>query len=72
MQTDLAVTFTGSASGSTAPYAYSWDVGDGSGGSSLQNPQSTYTNAGNYTVSLMVTDDRGGTKITTQSVTMSF
>jgi len=51
----LAVSFTGSASGGTAPYSYSWDFGDGSS-SSEQNPSLTYSSASTYTVTLTVTD----------------
>jgi len=51
----LAVSFTGSASGGTAPYSYSWDFGDGSS-SSDQNPSHTYSSAGTLTVTLTVTD----------------
>jgi len=51
----LAVSFTASASGGTAPYSYSWDFGDGSS-SSDQNPSYSYSSAGTYTVTLTVTD----------------
>ncbi len=51
----LAVSFTGSASGGTAPYTYSWDFGDGSS-SSDQNLSHTYNSASTYTVTLTVTD----------------
>jgi PKD repeat protein len=48
--------FTGSASGGILPLIYAWDFGDGIGTSALQNPSYTYTVAGNYTVTLDVTD----------------
>ncbi len=51
----LEVNFTGSASGGTPPYSYSWDFGDGASSSS-QNPAHTYAAAGTYPVSLTVTD----------------
>lgn len=38
---------------------YLWDFGNGSPGSTLQNPNSTYLSAGNYTVSLVVRSDLG-------------
>ncbi len=38
--------------------AWFWDFGDGST-STLQNPSHTYTNTGNYSVTLTVTDARG-------------
>jgi len=49
------VTFTGSVSGGTAPYTYSWNFGDGQSSSS-QNPSHTYSSAGTYTVTLTITD----------------
>ncbi len=49
------VTFTGSASGGTAPYSYSWNFGDGAS-STAKNPSHTYTQAGTYIVTLTVTD----------------
>ncbi len=39
---------------------YAWDFGDGNT-SSAENPSHTYSSAGNYTVSLTVTDNDGGT-----------
>ena len=54
------VTFDGSGSidpdGSITSYA--WTFGDGSSGSGIQ-PSATYANAGSFTVTLTVTDDRG-------------
>lgn len=54
--TPLAVSFTSSPSGGTAPYTYSWDFGDGSL-SSDQNPAHSYSAAGDYPVILYVTDN---------------
>lgn len=54
-QVPLSVSFTASVSGGTSPYSYSWNFGDGST-SSQQNPSHTYNNAGQYTVTLTVTD----------------
>ncbi len=55
----LAVSFTGSESGGTAPYSYSWNFGDGSSSSTDQNPSHTYSEEGDYTVIFTVTDDSG-------------
>jgi PKD repeat protein len=52
----LAVSFTGSAYGGTSPYSYSWQFGDGSS-SSAQNPTHTYTQAGQFSAVLSVTDN---------------
>jgi len=49
---------------STAPAGdllttWAWDFGDGLGNSTVQNPTYTYDPAGNYTVTLVVTSDKG-------------
>ena len=54
--TPLSVSFSGSASGGTAPYSYSWDFGDGTT-SAAQNPGHVYSALGNYTAILTVTDN---------------
>jgi PKD repeat protein len=58
--TELNCSFDATASsdpdGSVA--SYSWDFGDGSHGTGA-TPAHGYANAGSYTVSLVVTDDRG-------------
>ena len=58
------IQFYGSAYGSEPPYSYHWDFGDGTT-STEQNPVHTYTKAGNYTVTLTVTDAYGNTAIDT-------
>jgi PKD repeat protein len=54
----LDVTFDGSASSDPdgSIVSYDWDFGDGSVGTGV-NPSYTYTDVGNYTVTLTVTDD---------------
>ena len=70
--TDLTVAVDGSASadpdGSIASYA--WDFGDGSTGDG-KTASHTYSKAGTYTVTLTVTDDKGATGQSTQSVVVS-
>jgi chitodextrinase len=44
--------------GGISPYSYLWDFGD-SGTSLEARPWHTYSSAGNYTVSVTVTDDKG-------------
>src|SRR5216117_548773 len=56
----LTCTFTSTSSdpdGTVA--AYSWNFGDGSPVSTLQNPSHTYGAGGSYTVTLRVTDNQG-------------
>lgn len=60
----LSYSFTSTSSGATT---YAWAFGDG-GTSIQQNPSHTYA-AGNYTVTLVVTNDCGS-DTTTQSVTV--
>ncbi|MFC1908817.1 DUF4349 domain-containing protein [Chloroflexota bacterium] len=52
--------FEGRIAGGFAPYSYEWDFGDGNT-STAETPIHTYKNAGSYTVSLKVTDDKGNT-----------
>ena len=54
-QAPLAVSFTGSASGGTAPYTYAWSFGDSATGSGATTTH-TYSSAGAYPVTLTVTD----------------
>jgi PKD repeat protein len=66
----LSVGFTGSASGGTAPYSYSWNFGDGSS-ATTQNPSHTYNSAGTYTATLTVTDSSSPAKTATSTVTIT-
>jgi len=66
----LAVQFTAAANGEE-PLSYSWDFdGDNAADSTQQNPSTTFQSAGEYTVTLTVTDANGnsGTKLFPLSV----
>jgi PKD repeat protein len=67
----LTVAFTGTASGGTPPYSYSWNFGDGSATSTAQNPGHTYSTAGTYTATLTVTDSSAPVQTATSSVTIT-
>jgi len=54
------IQFTGSSSGGYYPHSYHWDFGD-THTSDEQNPIHTYTDAGNYMVTLIVTDNTSNT-----------
>ena len=47
---------------------WSWSFGDASGGSGIQNPSHTYTNLGNFEITLLVTDANGCKDSTTRPV----
>lgn len=49
--------------------SYLWDFGDGNNGEGVE-PEHTYESAGNYSVTLVVTDNNGATSNTTQSVSV--
>src|SRR5581483_7749697 len=66
----LSVSFTGSATGGTAPYSYSWNFGDGSS-STAQNPSHTYSSAGTFTATLTVTDSSSPAKTATATATVT-
>jgi PKD repeat protein len=67
-QIPLHVAFTGTGTGGTPPYSYSWDFGDGSAANTTQNPSHTYTSAGTYTPTLTVTDSSSPAQSATSSV----
>jgi hypothetical protein len=50
------IEFDGTATGGIPPYEYLWDYGDGNTSSGDPHPTHNYANAGNYTVTLTVTD----------------
>jgi hypothetical protein len=51
------------------PYTYYWDFGDGSN-STQENPSHRYTGAGNYTVTLTVTDSVSDVASKSETVTL--
>jgi PKD domain len=60
------VTFTGSASGGTAPYTYSWNFGDGSTATGA-SPTHSFAR-GSYSITMTATDANGKTATTAQSL----
>src|SRR5206468_2648963 len=71
-QVGQTVSFTGSSSGGTSPYSYSWSFGDGSTGTGSPVTHS-YSSAGSYTVVLTVRDSGSPqqTAISQQSITVT-
>jgi len=55
----LIVTFVGQAQGGTPPYTFSWNFGDGTPISTLQNPTHRFNDSGDYKVGLTVVDAKG-------------
>jgi PKD repeat protein len=64
------VSFTGSASGGTAPYSYAWNFGDTSTGSG-SSASHIYQTVGVYTVVLTVTDGAGHVANASNTVTVT-
>jgi PKD repeat protein len=56
----LAAEFTATPSGGSSPYTYAWDFGDGDTSTS-QNPSHTYSTAGPFAASVVVTDSASHT-----------
>ena len=70
-QIPLTAKFTATASGGIPPYAYSWNFGDGSATSSVQDPSHAYTTAGTFTATVTATDSSTPTKSIKGSVTIN-
>ena len=67
----LTVSFTGSGTDSDGTVvSYYWSFGDGST-STKQNPTYTFLNAGTYSVTLTVTDNKGATGIKKITITVN-
>jgi PKD repeat protein len=64
------VTFSGSASGGTSPYTFTWSFGDGS--TATGNPAShAYAAQGSYPVTLTVTDANGKTAPVSKTIAIA-
>ena len=70
-QVPLSVSFSGTATGGTPAYHYSWNFGDGSATSTTQNPSHTYSTAGTYTATLTVTDSASPANSASSTVTIT-
>lgn len=57
----LPVDLRATVTGGNEPVTFLWDFGDGSTTSELQNPSHTYTIAGSYNATVIVTDNDGDT-----------
>jgi PKD repeat protein len=66
----VTVHFNADAWGGNSPYTYRWSFGDGSS-SSQQNPSHTYSQAGNYTARLTVTDEDNNQQSDSVSITVT-
>src|SRR5215213_766192 len=64
------VSFAADASGGTGPYTVNWNFGDDSEESDEQTVSHTFTEAGNYTVTLTATDSTGETASDTLEITI--
>jgi len=69
-QIGQTVSFTGSASGGTSPYSYSWSFGDGSTGIGLSATH-VYSSAGTLTAALTVKDNGSPQQIKTSQVSIT-
>lgn len=68
---DYVASFTNTSTDADGTIAsYDWDFGDGTAHGSTASPNHTYTEHGEYTVVLTVTDDDGGTDTETHTVSI--
>ncbi len=66
----LLVSFSGTAAGGNAPYAYLWNFGDGSAGSASPTPQHVYNISGTYGAKLTVSDATGASATASVTITV--
>jgi immune inhibitor A len=57
--TGQAVQFTANRTGGIAPFSYEWAFGDVSPGNTSASPSHVYADPGNYSVTLVLTDQKG-------------
>lgn len=65
----LTVEFTDTSTGN--PVAWLWQFGDGTANSTSQNPTHEFTESGNYSVRLRVTDANGSTSSITKTIVVN-
>ncbi len=65
----VTVTFYSTVSGGTPGYTYAWTFGDG-GSDTSANPSHTYTTAGTYTATVVVTDGMSRTQSASATVSV--
>ncbi|MCE9680539.1 immune inhibitor A [Shewanella sp. AS1] len=63
-----SVSFTANVSGGDGNYTYQWDFGVAGASSTLASPTHTYSEAGQYLVTLTVTDGSGNTQDTVVTI----
>ncbi len=68
-QAPLTVQFTDTSTGN--PTAWSWNFGDDSTNSTIENPSHTYANAGTFWVTLTVTGSGGATSSQSGTITVT-
>ncbi|KFZ35963.1 peptidase M6 [Shewanella mangrovi] len=69
-QANGVVNFTAAVSGGTTPYRYTWDFGDGSS-STVAAPSHSYQTAGNFVVTLTVTDADASSQSASRNISVA-